>query len=277
MKIKNIENTKNLKEIELQEMQNIELKILEYVDSICKKNGINYYLDSGTLLGAVRHKGFIPWDDDIDIIVFRKDYDLLLNLLSTNEGYYKLFTKENTDNYFYLFAKVVDTRTTIIEEGTRLIPGYGVFLDIFPIDYYPIEEKSRNMFLNKLNIYRKFIGYSVLSEEAYSALSFFRKFKYNLSKAYGWKRGLRKIENLCKKQMYVESDYAVNIVASSDPNRMVPTSVFEGFETLEFEGEQYPVPKKYDDYLKILYGNYMEIPSEENRVTNHKIRAYWKE
>ena len=109
------------KTISVDEAKQIEFNILKYIDATLKENGIRYWLDAGTLLGCIRHKGFIPWDDDIDLVIMRKDYDRAIELLNSSSDRYKVLTMHNTEDYFYTFAKITDTHTHIIEKNLKEI------------------------------------------------------------------------------------------------------------------------------------------------------------
>ena len=133
--------------------------ILDSVHSFCEAHGLRYFLSSGTLIGAVRHKGYIPWDDDIDIYMPRKDYEQFLRTFKDKTGNYRVLApsvSESTgsDAYYYTFAKVIDTRTLMVEKETK---GFeiGVFMDIFPVDYVTdnMQERER-VFKQKKLLYK---------------------------------------------------------------------------------------------------------------------------
>lgn len=125
-----------MKEINTVELKRIELDILKYIKTQCEKYNLRYYLAYGTLLGAVRHKGFIPWDDDIDIHMPREDYDKLIELEYNNpDSKYKLLSPKYNKDYYYSFAKMVDNETILEETGLKQIKELGVYVDIFPLDY----------------------------------------------------------------------------------------------------------------------------------------------
>lgn len=124
-----------MKKIETEEMKKLELDMLIDVAKFCDENDIRYYLSGGTLLGAVRHKGFIPWDDDIDISMPRPDYLKFVSTYNGSSEFYQVQSIENNDKYWRTFAKVFDTRTYLKEDAIRMPKdGNGVFIDIFPID-----------------------------------------------------------------------------------------------------------------------------------------------
>lgn len=121
------------KELTLDEMKAVELGILKKFDSICKENGLEYSLAYGTMLGAIRHKGFIPWDDDIDVFMKREDYEKLLKL-KYDDGDFEIKSYRYSKNYYFLYSKMVDKRTYICEDW-RAEKDMGLFVDIFPLDY----------------------------------------------------------------------------------------------------------------------------------------------
>ena len=118
------------KQLTGEEVKQVELGILDYINSICKEHKIEYFLDYGTLLGAIRHKGFIPWDDDIDICMTRKNYERFVSVFSKDDkSNYKLLSMETSSSYYYEFGKVVDTRTVLNETETIELPGMGIWVD----------------------------------------------------------------------------------------------------------------------------------------------------
>ena len=146
-----------MKKLSLKEIQEIQLNILIFLDKICKENKIKYYLSSGTLLGAVKYKGFIPWDDDIDVILFRDDYMKLMKVLKNQVENYKLLSIYNTKDYYYAFAKLVDTNT-VLTENAKKIKDMGVYIDIVPMDGYisgNINKEIKNLrFIRNLMVKR---------------------------------------------------------------------------------------------------------------------------
>ena len=124
-----------MEKLSLEELKKVELDILIWFADICEQEKLNYTLSYGTLLGAVRHKGFIPWDDDIDVAMPRPDYEKFIEYCNTHETHYKLIDIHNDKGYNYLFAKVYDPNTTIVEKyANRFKANYGVYIDIFPVD-----------------------------------------------------------------------------------------------------------------------------------------------
>ena len=140
---------------DIHELRQIQMGILDEVHQYSEAHGLRYFLSSGTLIGAVRHKGYIPWDDDIDVYMPRKDYERFLREFKGNEQY-KLLNPAKEPHYYYTFAKVIDLRTRMVEDETE---GFeiGVYMDIFPVDYVPDDMKSASMYSNARSCFIKFV------------------------------------------------------------------------------------------------------------------------
>lgn len=167
------------KKLSLDQVKETALQLLIYVDRICEENDLKYSLYYGTLLGAVRHKGFIPWDDDIDIVMLRPDYDKLLSILAKDETYL-LLDQSTRPDYRYTFAKLVDSNTYL--ESTQFYSGedpeLGVFLDIFPLDGVPENQEELVLYRNELNQDKAGIMYTIKDMYARS----FNKYRSLLKK-----------------------------------------------------------------------------------------------
>ena len=190
--------------VSLNEQKSISLTILEYVDEICKRNNIEYFLGYGTLLGAVRHKGFIPWDDDIDIIMFRDNYEKFLSIMKKNGKYGCLSFEDMT--YHSPYTKIVDLSTRMICEGKKDIPNLGIGIDIFPFDYFygkNLKEVMKEK--KKLNFYEKLIRYSLY--RSYSEVGSFKFTKYlfyKISQSHDWKYWALRYKNKIEKYKNIE-------------------------------------------------------------------------
>lgn len=262
------------RELSLAEVKSIETEILDYIASICEENNLRYFLAGGTLLGAIRHKGFIPWDDDIDINMPRPDYEKLIKIMSDKTGRFKLMTAESSEDYVYAFAKMVDTTTELIEQDIPH-PGYGLFVDIFPLDGLPDNESDRKKFQDKMWTYNNMLGYSVQKGTVGRSLTF--KLKYIISKCIGYRRLLRLVLHNAKKYPYDSCEYTAVITTAVNKYRKIPRKLYESAVKVTFEGKSYYAPEQYDDYLSGLYGDYMTLPPEEKRVSNHSFTAYKSE
>jgi lipopolysaccharide cholinephosphotransferase len=268
------------KKISLPEIREIELDLLKELVKVCKANNLRYFLAGGTLLGAIRHQGFIPWDDDIDVLMPRKDYMQLVEIFNVeNKENMKIFSIYNNSDYYYSFLKLVDTRTTLIEHQKLLIKDLGVSIDIFPMDGMPESRVETKRLLKKIRQYYKMQYAARLP--GFSSDCRWYKFvqmyvRYILAKRIGYKKLIKNIENLTTKYDYETSDYIGCSVAGYGIKERVSKKAFESAIEVQFEDGYYNAPIGYDEYLSNLYGNYMQLPSKEKRVSGHKTEAYWK-
>ena len=269
---------------ELKELHQIELDMLKEIDAICRRENIQYYLAGGTLLGAVRHKGFIPWDDDIDIAMARDEYERFLKVMRKEKHpYYKIFAMEYDKEYQYTFAKVVDTRTRLVEEIGKDIPDMGVFIDIFPIDGMGDDRKKAMRRMMKIIRLRSRIIEAALKEDEIKNKELNLKNKIiketaNLIiKCLGIRRCYFMLMRYVKKMNFRESYWIASAVGGAGIEReLVERKCFDELIEMEFEGYSFLAPAGYDRYLRNLYGDYMKLPPESERVTPHRGRIWWK-
>ena len=259
------------KEITLEKLRNIQLDILDKIHSFCIERGIRYSLGGGTLLGAVRHKGYIPWDDDIDIMLPRPDYD---RFLKEFEGIYKQYTLQtymNDESYSFPFAKVYDNRTVLVEDGAC----NGIYVDVFPIDGLP-EKNEIPKFLYKLEILKHNITKTskyYLFQKGWSL-----KFRYYIKKILYPKRSesIFKLEELLHSYNFETTNLAGSILGRYGDIEVMDGHVFKSYVKLAFDGRKYYAIADYDLYLTKHYGDYMQLPPKEKQVSNHSFKAWWK-
>lgn len=268
-----------IKKISDDELKLIELELLIAFDKICKNNGLRYYLAYGTLLGAVRHKGFIPWDDDIDIWMPRKDYDNLVKLYSDKliNNRYILKGIESTD-YIYAFAKFIDFRTKI-EERWMLTNILGVYIDVFPLDSIPNKPVQRDIFIRKIMFahYGSLLSTRENKSRSKAVITLVSKLVYYPVKAVGYKRWLHLVEKLCKRYSMQNTGFVGNLSLDTYIHKeCYEQHWFEPPVLLEFEGHSFNAPNNYSKILHAIYGDYMQLPPVEQRVKKHESRAFWK-
>lgn len=262
-----------VREIDLVELKELQLQILKNVAEFCDKNSINYWLDSGTLLGAVRHKGYIPWDDDIDIGMLRPDYDKFLSLFNGESDVYKAYSVETNKDILYPFAKVFDTRTVLYEPDEKGVKSY-VYVDLFVYDNAPDDDRLVKKLYRKRDWYRFLyntrtrINFSknkpfvhVIKILLYPFLSVFPKYYF-----------CKKIASNSKKYMNEKTKSVGNFTAVVKIK--CDRSLVENTIEMEFEGTMFKVPIGYDSWLRALYGEYMQLPSEDKRIAHHCFKAY---
>ena len=262
-----------MKLLTLQEIHETELNILIDIDRFCRENGIRYSLDGGTLLGAIRHKGFIPWDDDIDIIMLREDYERFIKSYHSEDGRYRLYNKDTTPAYrTQMFAKVIDTQTIVDEGNYQQQDAYGLWVDIFPADFVPARVRDCSRIQKKFLRYRHLLyvrnlqsGKRSLRDRIFSALYACRS---NMSV-------LNSLDHYAKKAG--NSGRVSNLAMIS--NRLIgfhfSATLFDNLTETVFEGHRFFGFAEYDAYLTGLYGDYMTLPPVEKRVT-HYVTAYRK-
>lgn len=266
-----------MREIQFEEMKKIELNILTYFTEVCEENNLRYYLGGGTLLGAVRHKGFIPWDDDIDVMMPRPDFQKLLSLSINNENYNII--KPGTAGYYYNFAKLVDTRTILEEKGIKLIDGLGVYIDIFPLDGMPETPDARKKRFKELNSIRKRINNTCLLRPKFhrNPFAYLNACRiYNSNKNIDLSSLQKKYLDSALKNSFDDSEFVFAAGGAYGARDIFPGKWFEKEIELQFENLSVKAFNGYDFYLTQLYGDYMTLPPEDKRVTPHHSIVYFK-
>ncbi len=265
-----------MKEIKIDELKQIQLEMLMDIHTFCKSHGIKYSLAFGSLLGAVRHHGFIPWDDDVDIMLQRDEYERFIH--SYGNEMYRIVDMSNNLHYCQPFAKVENTRT-IMDEYAKGIGDYGVFIDVFPVDNVPNNISERKIY------YRKKSFWNVLHNLKMIKISNKRKLYKNIVLAISHfifypipiKYITRKMSVMSTQYKCIKTKY-VGIFAPADSrmNEVISASCFDEYIEMDFEGIKVMVIKGYDEYLTAAYGNYMKLPPIEKQVSHHVFKAWWK-
>lgn len=260
----------------LRKLQLTELEILDEIKRICEKFSLRYCLIGGTLLGAVRHKGFIPWDDDLDIVMPRSDYEKFCEVCSTELDKKYYLHNINTDKKYWLaFAKIRKHNTIFDEKNiSHLNVKKGIYVDVFPLDYSKGEDSKgqafRTFFIKQLSacIINK-IGIRPSKENKKGR--FFCFLRLCLSFPFSI-RCLTKIQNWLMKQGRGNS--YVNFGSNYNTKKQtMPISFFEPYIKIEFEGNYYNAPCQYEKVLARIYGNnFMELPPLEKRTTHRPVR-----
>lgn len=271
-----------MRKIELTEMKKRLVEMVEYLDKLCDENGLTLYMAGGTLLGAVRHKGFIPWDDDIDMHLTRPDYDKLIEVFRNNGncGRYKLLVRELNGNYLYPFAKLVDTQTLLIEKGGDAGVEMGLYVDIFPVDGLGNDIKTAKKHMKKLNKYIT-LNLAVLVKPWRKEVSFVKNFAIAflrvIAKLYGGKRLYSKMYKLAHSLPYDECKYVGEVIDAVGEKRVVEReAVYSSYVVMPFENIQLKAPVGWDNYMSRYYGDYMQLPPESQRVPTHGYELYDK-
>ena len=261
------------------EQKQIMLDMLKYIDEICRKNNIKYSLIGGSLIGAIRHKGFVPWDDDIDIILLREDYEKLKEILMKVDGKYQLL-KYGQGGERFGFMKLIDTRTRLVESThPDFGKNYGIFIDIFGYFPTPNDYKLRLRHYKKIKLLRALILRRKLDFKNYSLIQNFRWIVKNIvSSLLGYKRIKRMFEKVVNKYKNEDADYLVNNWPTYGFEREIELKKnTEEYIDAEFEGLKAMIFKNYDEVLKNNFGDYMQLPPESERVPGHSMTMWWRE
>ena len=264
----------------LKRLQDEELDILKVFSDFCSKNGIVWFLDSGTALGAKRHKGFIPWDDDIDVGMLREDYDKFVKLAKEDfpQGY-SYHDCLNTDGYASMFGKIYKNNTSFVTAETMDARcNQGIFIDIFPFDYLYTDETKRKKQLSQATFWKN-VSYlyhsGVINVPHKGALgvaeSALCKVAHKIIRGcFSPSTYIKKFERNIPTQSNGDLSHDVACLASisyiTQDNVLLPPSY------LEFEGEMYPVPNRIEEYLQEHYGDWWVIPEEKDRKTHLPLR-----
>lgn len=270
-------------ELSLEEIQQFSLKVLLHVHEFCVRHNIQYTLAYGTLIGAVRHKGFIPWDDDIDIIMTRENFERFLKVYHSSEDF--MLVSPEDKNSFIAFARVCDMKDTRI---VSRIPwsNYetGVWIDIFPIDSISDNEEEHKSRWRRL--YRSHTLFSVARGAKASAIN---RYQWQKSNSRIWlkkiiflngifvRKSVERFIAKIKSPRYAHSAHCAQL-ACCDEYGFYEKKDFEQYTTLEFEGHELCVIREYDKVLRQLYGDYMQLPPVEKRVPqqSHYLKFYHK-
>lgn len=272
-----------MKELSLREIQLVEFEVLKKLKELCEKLNLRYYLYYGTLLGAVRHQGFIPWDDDIDVAMPRPDYEILLRYCTEHAqelAPYRLMNCRTDKQYIYPISRLCDTRYYVDYEGVVQY-GLGLFVDIYPLD-----------------------GCGNTPEEAMATLQMTRNAqtltalagsdKFRSSRSGGLLRTLAKFAGYCyvklrgPQHFAVMADKKAQSVSFEDSKYIACTVWFDSFtwsekdwldpaDTAVFEGETFPIPADTHGQLQMVYGDYMQLPPAEEQIAHHYYKAYLKD
>ena len=258
------------------EVKQIQIQILKEFANYCDQNNLVYFLGYGTLLGAVRHKGFIPWDDDIDVVMPRSDYNKFMKKFNKNSKNLEVFDILNDLTYNYSFAKLSDKSTFLKEDCDIAFDKLGVNIDIFPLDGVSSNQKEQKRKIKKIKIYRNILGLKNISILRKRAL--YKNILLFLGKIFfyfiDYKKIVKKIVRSATELDYDASDIVACLVWNYGIKEVISKGVFEKSIKLEFENGLYNAPQDYDKYLKSIYGDYMTLPSEEERASNHVFKAY---
>lgn len=265
-----------MEKLKSDEIKRIQVEMLKYIDKICVDNNIKYTLIGGSLIGAIRHKGMIPWDDDIDIGLTYENYIKLIKILEKSKEY-NLINHSLNDKYYFPFSKLTDKNTILIEKDYEGIEGYGVYLDIFCYRPVPDNYKKAKSYFKKEQYYNFMLGgIKKVNREKNLVKKILKYIRYIIVKIVGKEYYFLKLEKLHNKYINLQSkNVLTEWHAYSFDKELKKREYFDQFIRVEFEGLQVSITKEYDSFLKSTFGDYMKLPPEEERRT-HNLTVYLK-
>lgn len=242
---------------------------LEAIDKVCQEHNLRYYLWAGTMLGAVRHKGFIPWDDDMDICMPRPDYEqLMTHWREWLPLPYEVISMESDSAYPYPFAKIEDASTTVLER-----PDFqfleGVYIDVFPIDGVPDDEQERRRHFKRYKFWRHllFLRGRDPFKHGHGPRSWF---PWLLHKFFSLEELQQRVKDLMTKYSYETSNCVVDY--DDGIGGVIEKCILGNPHLYDFEDKQFWGVEYYDEYLSQKYGNYMQLPPKEKQIQHHFFR-----
>lgn len=250
----------------MNEIQRYLLEIAKEIKRLCEKHSLRYYLDFGSLLGAVRHKGFIPWDDDVDFCMPRPDYEKFTEVCKTELSERFALRTVGESDYIYYFNKVDDKTTTLIEDFNRR-SGYrgGLYVDVFPLIGLPDGKAAQKRYKRRCRRLSLRANLALLDFSA-KKYPWYKRLIISLFKHADGRKALLKLDRLLNKYDYETAKFVSSDIIHSAP---VPKSLFEKTDAYTFEGVEFASVKDADGYLRALYGDYMTPPPPERQVSNH--------
>ena len=268
-----------MKEIGIEEIKVLQLDILSALDSFCREKGIMYFIIDGTLLGAVRHKGYIPWDDDIDVGLVRSEYNrLMAEFPDVLEGRYELLSLERNNLWDRSYAAICDNKTEVKYEHNSSM-ATGLLIDIFPVDEVPSEPSKWQSCIRSMKLYNRLLSFKsnalplfTSNPVKWSVLGLFKLLllPFSQRKISIWKSRFAQSFNGC------QSGFGYELAFGVGAKQPFSLKDFESFDEYPFEDRKFKGPKNYDSVLTRTYGDYMQLPPVEQRVTHHSLTAYYK-
>ena len=269
-----VKEVDKMKKNKLSKVQIIIWDIMKYLKKYLEENNIEYYMLGGTLLGAIRHKGFIPWDDDIDIGIPREQYETLLKEIQNNlPKHLKLYTYKNEESHHYYFSRIVDTRHSLKRTGSLVERNEDVWIDIFPLDGMP-----NNLIIRKIHMMRLLFARAMYHISCFDKVNLKRPgrplserivIKFVMITGFGRKsdthKWLNKIDRLLKKYPLSKSKYIVNFMGQYKFKEMFPKKYYGKGKFYEFEDNQLFGPENADAILTQMYGDYMTPPKDQDK------------
>lgn len=255
-----------MKEITLEERKKVQLQMLIEIDAFCRKHSIRYSLAYGTLIGAIRHKGFIPWDDDVDIMMPLPDMLRFREIFKSKTMCY--CDVDTDDRYQYAFSRIADTRT--YNKDGLISTTYGICIDLYPVLGLPHSIKGIEKFFKEAEIeLDRRLRIMQLRSRLLKILP--------IKSIPGFNKAMKRYRDFLFQYPYENTKYFFTNGGGLKMKNVHEFDLFEECTEVLFEGHKFMSIARYDDYLRHFYGDYMQLPPEDQRIPYHGGHYYWKE
>ena len=266
-----------MKKIDLAELKLIQLDVLTAVDRFCRDHNVKYSLGCGSMLGAARHKGYIPWDDDIDIYLLRDEYEILVEIFPETYENVKLASLQRDKKWDRAYSKAYDCRTEMQDAGNKYRVGVGI--DVFPIDTIPKDKEEWLSYDKKRRRYQRLYEWKismVFRKGREWWKYFFLPFTKFFLLPFSARNIARFLERYSMKYRGADSPYVFECCQGIFQKQPFKRSALENVIDMPFEDRVFYGMKDYDEYLSNAYGDWHKLPPEEKRVGHHIFNAWWK-
>lgn len=266
-----MENIEDRRYLSHEELQQEELRLLLAFDSLCKQHSLRYSLQAGTLLGALRHKGFIPWDDDVDVSMPRPDYERLLTLSDAMPAPLGLRTPGNSA-FSLPFSKVITTSVRAQEEVAEGVMDGYLWIDIFPMDGAFDSDDENAKVQAKLNRWMRMSSWAAYG--AFPGDSAAKKLIKTIARPFcralhAKRRMLSRADDLARNPGYERAERVCSFMGGAKRGWSLPKREYEAMVTVNIDDHEFPAMGCWEEYLTKMYGDYMQVPSEDNRPSHH--------
>lgn len=256
-----------MREVTIDEMRQLQLRMLDCIHEYCQENNVRYSLGGGTLLGAIRHKGYIPWDDDVDVMMPRPDYERFIRGFRCKYEHCVVQHWRYDKKYPFAYAKIYDDRTVLQETRVR----NGVYIDVFPIDGLPPKEEHDR--------YARAYAKRAWRPMAFAYPFRLRPWKWKIASFIPfpriWFSEWR--DNFLLRYDFETSECTGCATGIYGQREYMGSETFKHYIDVEFEGRKLKAIADYDAYLTQHYGDYMQLPPKEKQVSHHEYKCWWKE